>query len=57
MRPKDLAALTTAISRRRSKLAARALEIGQELYGERASRFAKNLKPGNELSEEKSSLS
>ena len=43
-RPKDLARLAAAISRRRSKLTARALEIGQELYGERAPRFAKDLK-------------
>jgi len=42
-RPRDLARLTVAISRRRSKLAARAIELGAELYGQRTSRFAKGL--------------
>jgi CHAD domain-containing protein len=41
--PRDLARLTVAISRRRSKLAARAIELGAELYGQRTLHFAKGL--------------
>jgi hypothetical protein len=44
--PGDLAALTEAISRRRARLAARALDLGAELYGERTEKFAKQLKSG-----------
>jgi CHAD domain-containing protein len=41
--PRDLARLTVAISRRRSKLASRAIELGGELYGQRTSTFSKRL--------------
>jgi CHAD domain-containing protein len=41
--PHDFARLTNAISRRRLKLADRALELGDDLYSQRPSRFEKAL--------------